>query len=56
MTTEGEREGDKGTHTNTDRETCTQGGRQREREERERGVGRTEGKRSGDREEKWGKE
>ena len=37
MTTEGEREGDKGTHTNTDRETCTQGGRKRERErERER--------------------
>ena len=40
-TTEGEREGDKDMHTNTDRETCTQGGRQREREERrtERGGG-----------------
>jgi len=30
--------------------------RERERERGERGVGRTEGKRSGDREEKWGKE
>ena len=44
------------TRIQTERHVRKEEDKGRERERGERGVGRTEGERSGDREEKWGKE